>query len=82
MSVYCAVRNGSYIYIYIILVNHRFLTWPLTAKARFNPRQVHLIFVVDTVALGQVFLRVLQLSPVSNISPMIQLIVIYMFFLP
>jgi hypothetical protein len=36
---------------------------PLTAAARVNPVK----FVVDEVALGQVFLRVLRFSPVSII---------------
>jgi hypothetical protein len=31
----------------------------------FNPRQAHVGFVVDKLALGQVFLRVLRLSSVS-----------------
>jgi hypothetical protein len=29
---------------------------PLTAEARFDPGSVHVGFVVDKVALGQVFL--------------------------
>jgi hypothetical protein len=37
--------------------------WPLTAKARVR---AHVGFVVDKVALGQVFLRVLRLSPVNT----------------
>jgi hypothetical protein len=31
---------------------------PLTAEARFDPGSVHVRFVVDKVALGQVFLEV------------------------
>jgi hypothetical protein len=34
----------------------------------FNPWPVHVGFVVDNVALGQAFLRVLRLFPVSIIS--------------
>jgi hypothetical protein len=34
---------------------------PLTAEARVS-RLIHVAFVVDEVALGQVFLRVLQFS--------------------
>jgi hypothetical protein len=37
---------------------------PLTAKAQVRA-QVHVGFVVDKVALGQVFLRVLLFSPVN-----------------
>jgi hypothetical protein len=35
----------------------------------FAPRSVHVGFVVDKVALGQVFLRVLRFSPVSIVPP-------------
>jgi hypothetical protein len=41
---------------------------PLTAEARVWPGSFHVGFVVDK-ALGQVFLRVLRLSPVSIIPP-------------
>jgi hypothetical protein len=37
----------------------------------FDPRPVYMGFVVNKVALGQVFLRVLHLSPVSIIPPML-----------
>jgi hypothetical protein len=30
--------------------------WPLTAESGFAPRSIHVGFVVDKVALGQVFL--------------------------
>jgi hypothetical protein len=33
--------------------------WPLTVKARVCAREVHVEFMVDKVALGQGFLRVL-----------------------
>jgi hypothetical protein len=36
-----------------------------------NPRSVHVGFVVDKVALGQVFLRVLRFSPVNFIPPVL-----------
>jgi hypothetical protein len=39
--------------------------WPLTVE--FAPGSIHVGFVVDKLALGQVFLRVLRFSPV-NIS--------------
>jgi hypothetical protein len=35
----------------------------------FEPRSLHVGFVVDNVALRQVFLQVLQFSPVSIIPP-------------
>jgi hypothetical protein len=35
----------------------------------FMPRSFHEGFVVDKVALGQIFLRVLQFSPVGIIPP-------------
>jgi branched-subunit amino acid transport protein len=42
----------------------------------FTPRSVHAVFVVDKMALGQVFLQVLQFSPV-NIIPLWLSILIY-----
>jgi hypothetical protein len=44
---------------------------PLTAEARFDFGSVHVGFVVDKVALGQVFPRVLRCSPVSLIPPVL-----------
>jgi hypothetical protein len=40
---------------------------PLTAEARVRARSVHVGLMVDKVALGRIFLRVLRFSPV-NIS--------------
>jgi hypothetical protein len=40
---------------------------PLTAEARVDPGSVPVGFVVDKVALGQVFPRVLLFSPVTFI---------------
>jgi hypothetical protein len=37
----------------------------------FDPGSVHVGFVVDKVALGQVFLRVLRFLPVSFIPPVL-----------
>jgi hypothetical protein len=37
----------------------------------FNPRSVRVRFVVDEVALGQVFFLVLRFSPVSIIPPVL-----------
>jgi hypothetical protein len=48
---------------------------PLTAEARVHARSAHVEFVVDKVALGQVFLRVLRFSPVKyNSTVAVQLI--------
>jgi hypothetical protein len=38
-------------------------------RSGFDPGSVHVEFVVDKVALGQVFLRVLRFSPVNFIPP-------------
>jgi hypothetical protein len=38
---------------------------PLTAEARIVSGSIHVGFVVDKVTLGQVFLRVLRLSPAN-----------------
>jgi hypothetical protein len=37
----------------------------------FDPGSVHVGFVVDKVALGQVFLRALRFSPASLIPPVL-----------
>jgi hypothetical protein len=39
--------------------------WPLTAEAGVAPGSISVVFVVDKVTLGQVFLRVLRFSPVN-----------------
>jgi hypothetical protein len=39
--------------------------WPLNVEAGFTPGSVNVGFVVDKVTLEQVFLQVLQFSPVS-----------------
>jgi hypothetical protein len=44
---------------------------PLTAEVPVRFRSVHVGFVVDKVALGQVFPRVLRFSPVSFIPPVL-----------
>jgi hypothetical protein len=44
---------------------------PFTAKDRFRFRAVHVRLVVDEVPLWQVFLPVLQFSPVTTIPPML-----------
>ena len=38
----------------------------------FDTKQVHVGFVVDKMAIGQVSLEVFQFSPVSNIPPVLQ----------
>jgi hypothetical protein len=40
-------------------------------RAAFTPRAVHVGFVVDKVAPGQVFLRVVRFSPVNTIPPLL-----------
>jgi hypothetical protein len=40
-------------------------------RAGFDPGSVHVGFVVDKVALGQVFSRVLRVFPVSFIPPVL-----------
>jgi hypothetical protein len=42
---------------------------PLTAEPGFAPGSIHVGLVVNKVALGQVFLRVLRFSPVNIIPP-------------
>jgi hypothetical protein len=37
----------------------------------FTPRSVHMVFVVGKVALGQIFLQVLQFSSASVIPPLL-----------
>jgi hypothetical protein len=37
----------------------------------FDPGSVHVGFVVDKVALGQVFLQVLRFSPINFIPPVL-----------
>ena len=46
-----------------------FLICPLTAEVQVRCQPIHVEFVVDKVLLGQVFLRVLLVSPVSIIPP-------------
>jgi hypothetical protein len=43
----------------------------LPRRPRFDPRSVHVGFVMDKVALGHVFPRVLRFSPVSFIPPVL-----------
>jgi hypothetical protein len=38
-------------------------------RPEFDLSSIHVKFVVENLALGQVFLQVLQFSPVSNIPP-------------
>jgi hypothetical protein len=42
-----------------------------TAEARVDPGSVHVGFVVDKVALGQVYPGVLRFSPVNFIPPVL-----------
>jgi hypothetical protein len=53
------------------------LKWLVTGlslqRAGFLPKSIHVGFVVDKVALGQVFLRVLRFSPVIIIPPLLHI---------
>ena len=43
--------------------------WPPPRRPGFDPGSVHVGFMVDKVALGQVLPRVLRFSPVNFIPP-------------
>ena len=62
--VYCAVRDES--------LRFRLIIFGLSPRTPgLNPRSVHVRFIADEVALGQVYLPVFRSSPVSIISPML-----------
>jgi len=42
-------------------------------RPSLNPTLVYLRFVVDEIAMGQIFLIVLQVSPVSIIPPLVHI---------
>jgi hypothetical protein len=42
-------------------------------RPSFDPGSIHVGFVVDIVALGQVFLRVLRFSPTNIIPPLLHI---------
>jgi hypothetical protein len=44
---------------------------PPTAEARVRSGSVHMVFVVEKVALGQVFPRVIRFTPVNFIPPVL-----------
>jgi hypothetical protein len=48
---------------------------PVIGKAGFVPWSVHVGFVVDKVAQGQFYLRVLRFSPVNIIPPLLSVLV-------
>jgi hypothetical protein len=57
-----------------VLMNFGVLPWRLVAdlsprRPGFAPRSIHVGFIVDIVSLGQVFLRVIRVFPVSIIPP-------------
>jgi hypothetical protein len=55
---------------------HRRLAAGLSQRSpAFGPRSIHVGFVVDKMALGLAFLRVLQFSPVNIIPPSFSIIV-------
>ena len=41
--------------------------WSLTARSEIDPRSIHVGFVVDKLAMTQVFLRVLRVLTISII---------------
>jgi hypothetical protein len=47
-------------------------------KPRFAPGSVHVGFVVDKVALGQVYLGVLRFAPVNIIPPWFLMIICHL----
>jgi hypothetical protein len=47
-------------------------------RAGFTPLSVHVGFVLDIVALGQVFLRVLRFSPVNIIPPWLSILIYHL----
>jgi hypothetical protein len=68
--------NRSLIYVWLVSPKDRAMAQavsrrPPTAEARVRSRSVHVVFVVDKVALGQIFPRVLWFSPVSFIPPVL-----------
>ena len=44
--------------------------WPVTMEFQVQSQVSHVIFVVDRVALGQVFVRLLRYSCISIVPPM------------
>lgn len=44
---------------------------PLTAEVRLQIRPVYVVFVVDKVLVGQVFIRVFRFSTVNKITPVL-----------
>ena len=48
------------------------ITYPsVSLEAMFNPRQVHVEFVLKKVSMGQVFLSVVHVLPVIVIPPVL-----------
>jgi hypothetical protein len=59
-----------YIGVEVAVIWLRWLVAGLSRRSHgFTPGSIHVGFVVDKVALGQVFLRVLRFSPVNIIPP-------------
>jgi hypothetical protein len=54
-----------------VLWLRRFVAGLLPRRPGFDPGTVHVGFVVDSVALGQGFLRVLRFYPVNFMSPLL-----------
>lgn len=65
-NTYCCSLNISIMISTLAVPSLRWLVASLSQwRPGFNPSQVHVGFVVEKVALGQVFLQALQFSPVS-----------------
>jgi hypothetical protein len=59
------------------------MQWHITLEAGFNPKPVHVEFVVDTVALGELFLLLLMFffisifpCPFIHVLPALHIIII------
>jgi hypothetical protein len=64
-------RSGNYIYRMAVPWLRRLVAGLSPRRSGFDPGSVHVGFVVDKVALGQVFPRVLRFSPVNFIPPVL-----------
>jgi hypothetical protein len=73
----CSLWSGNwFVSVYAILTLKPFAPsgiqtpGPWTWRPAFNTASIHVGFLIDKVAMGQVFLRVLRVSPVSVIPPL------------
>jgi hypothetical protein len=61
-----------------VLWLRRLVTGLSSRRSGFMPGSVHVEFVVDKVALGQVFLRVLLFSPVNIVPPWLSTLIYHL----